>query len=595
MIAHNERVLIIDIGEGRVLDELGEQGVVGVSGLLFTHHHRDLVQGAYKLLDKGVWIGVPADERMLFEDADSYWKDLHKRWHLYYFRPNYVLTQPLPVDRGFKDRETFSWGPAHITVVSTPGHTDDGVSYLVDVDGRRFAFCGDLIYDNGKILEIYSLQKGFGELTDYHGFMFAWREVVNSLKKLIQLGAEVLIPSRGNIIHQPKEAVELLEQRLKRCYENYLSTSALWHYFPTLLSQLTSGGSLGSLPTQPPPSFLRHIGTSWILLSKAGSALITDCGSEDVIKTVEEWLTAGEIRRVEALWVTHTHDDHTEMINEFRQRFGCEVIAEESVANIISYPSAWKLPCLSPNPVPVDRVVKHGESWPWNEFVLTAYHFPGQSLYHSGLLVEGRGLRLFFLGDSLTPTGLDDYCSYNRNFLGRDEGYDFCLRLLEKLRPVLLFNSHIDKAFALTPADLKAWRRKLRERERILRELFPWNDPNYGIDPYWAFCFPYEQKLLKSQRVEMEVVIRNHSHRSALYEAKVVFPSSWGMPNGITSARGKARAREEIRLPISFTVPSHIPAGRYVLLVDVKYDEALFPCFGEFIVEIEEKIARVGN
>ena len=68
--------------------------------------------------------------------------------------------------------------------------------------------------------------------------------------------------------------------------------------------------------------------------------------------------------------------------------------------------------------VHVDRRTRHGESWQWHEFTVTAYHLPGQTLYHGGLLIEGRGHRILFCGDSFTMAGIDDYCAGNRNWLG---------------------------------------------------------------------------------------------------------------------------------------------------------------------------------
>jgi glyoxylase-like metal-dependent hydrolase (beta-lactamase superfamily II) len=587
VIREGEEALIIDIGDGKVLETLGLYGIRRVNGLLFTHHHRDQAYGAYRALGEGTWVGVPKAERGLFEDVYSrYWQDPTRRWHMYYFRPNLVLAEPLPVHREFVDGETFQWGPARITALSTPGHTDGSMSFLVEVDGRRIAFCGDLIYGKGKVLELYSLQKGFGHLTDYHGFMFAWREAMDSLKRLLDKGAELLIPSHGEAILEPKEAIELLGNRLNRCYENYLSTSALWHYFPELLSNQTSSVAPISAPMYPAPSFVRHIGTSWMLLSESGNAFLMDCGSEDVIKNIGDWLASGDINGVEGLWITHIHDDHTDAIPKFRQRFGCEVIAERSVAQVVVKPSAWKLPCLSPNAVPIDRLVEDKESWRWREFALTAYHFPGQTLYHGGLLVEGRGLRLFFCGDSFTPSGLDDYCAYNRNFLGEGKGYDLCLRLMEELQPDLVFNSHVDRPFVLEPDILRTWRMRLAERRKLLEELLPWEDPNYGIDPYWAFCYPYEQEVSRGRIARVEIVIVNHSSRPAICSATLVFPRSWKGQGQTPRTECEIEPGMESRLLSAFQVPPHISPGRYVVLVDITRNGLQFPVFAEFLVEV---------
>lgn len=485
VIYRGEEALLVDIGDGSVVDVLEGCDIRWVDGVLFTHHHRDQAFGAQRVLAGGGWTGAPEAERALFEEVDAYWNDPRNRWHVYHFRPYSVLTEPVPIHRTFVDGDTLKWQPARITALHTPGHTDGSMTYLVDVDGQRIAFCGDLIYDEGQILDVYSLQKGFGGLTDYHGFMSAWREVIVSLRRIEAAGATVLVPSHGNIIRDPKSAIDLLESRLWAVYENYLSTSALWYYFPDLLrEQSPTAKPVAVAPSLSVPSFLRHVGTSWMVKSESGRLLVMDCGSEEVIRQIEEWIASGEVKAVDALWITHYHDDHVDAILPFRQRFGCPVIAEESVAQVVSHPDAWRLPCLSPWAIPVDRIVRHGERWQWQEFTLTAYHFPGQSLYHSGLLVEGDGLRLFFCGDSFTPTGLDDYCAFNRNLLGEGVGYDFCLQLLEMLQPDMLFNCHVDAPFAPSSADLKKWREALRERVTLLKQLLPYDDPNDGLDPY---------------------------------------------------------------------------------------------------------------
>jgi hypothetical protein len=53
----------------------------------------------------------------------------------------------------------------------------------------------------------------------------------------------------------------------------------------------------------------------------------------------------------------------------------------------------------------------------WKGYKLTAYYFPGQTLYHDGLLIERDGTSVFMSGDTLANWGIDDYCSYNRNWL----------------------------------------------------------------------------------------------------------------------------------------------------------------------------------
>jgi glyoxylase-like metal-dependent hydrolase (beta-lactamase superfamily II) len=114
-------------------------------------------------------------------------------------------------------------------------------------------------------------------------------------------------------------------------------------------------------------------------------------------------IRTGEINSVDGVWITHYHDDHVDGIGRLVQRFGCPVMTDKNMAEIIEHPDRFFLPCISHASVNVKKKTEHGEKWRWREFDLTAYHFPGQTYYHSGLLAEGRGKRIFFAGDSFSP------------------------------------------------------------------------------------------------------------------------------------------------------------------------------------------------
>ena len=65
-----------------------------------------------------------------------------------------------------------------------------------------------------------------------------------------------------------------------------------------------------------------------------------------------------------------------------------------------------------------------GTRWCWKESELTVHYFPGQTLYHQALLVrKDGGKSVCFIGDSFTPSGIDDYCLQNRNLLRADAGF----------------------------------------------------------------------------------------------------------------------------------------------------------------------------
>jgi glyoxylase-like metal-dependent hydrolase (beta-lactamase superfamily II) len=587
------KALLIDCGDGRVQEILPSLGVQTVETILLTHHHRDQACGADRFIQNGDKLLVPATERPYVEKPETYWQDPKHRWNYYMFHPHrLMLAESLPVAGEYKEDQEITWGPARIRVLATPGHTDGSVSFLVQVDGRRVIFSGDLIYDHGQLWELYSLQKGFRrgkrQISDYHGFMGAQWELKESLDRLRKAQPELLIPSHGRIIEKPTDAIEALIARMDACYDKYVAISALRHYFPELFEEFEGRpGHMPLRPALPVPECLRHIGTTWILVSQEKkAALVMDCGHPGLVKTLQQMQANGELGPIEALWITHYHNDHVGGVAEFQKTFDCPCITDEHLAAVLTQPMAWRLPCISPDVIRVHRPTKHGDSWTWHEFKLTAFFYPGQTLYHSALLVEQGKLKMLFVGDSHTPAGIDDYCAQNRNWLGRDVGFDRCLALLEQLQPTHLFNCHVDVAFCFRPEDIRFMRANLAEREKLFGQLMPWDHPNYGMDESWVRAFPYEQKAKPAQGVALEVVLTNHSAQAHRAAVRAVLPKGWG-GGGTDWTEGEIPAKTEQGLQVRIAIPSSAKPGRYVLPIDVRFGPWDLPQFAETVLQLE--------
>jgi len=189
--------------------------------------------------------------------------------------------------------------------------------------------------------------------------------------------------------------------------------------------------------------------------------------------------------------------------------------------------SRFYLPCIAPTPFPVARKTADGESWAWREFALTAFHFPGQTLYHGGLLVEGHGAKVFFAGDSGAPTGLDDYCAGNRTFLGASRGSRRCLDLWRSIQPDFIFNEHQEKPFRFSEAQLDQMDRVLAEREELIKAMTPWDDPNFAIDEYWVRAYPYEQEVAAGDTFTIQVHVTNHGASASPMAVRPLLPAGW--------------------------------------------------------------------
>lgn len=564
--------LLIDCGDGTVRSTLNALGITIIDTVLFTHHHRDQASGVGSVMSDDTHIGVPAQERQWFELVETFWNDPQMRWHLYNYHPhNLMLAESVPVNDAYTEGDSFQWGNAKICVVDTPGHTDGSVSYTIEADGLCYVFCGDLIYDTGQIWELYSLQKG-GKTTDYHGFLGDRRRLIHSLKKLRQRSPQILIPSHGKIMRNPADAINTLLSRLDVCYDKYIAISALRYHFPKLFT--TSEGSAGHMPIREGkavPKFLRHYGTTWMIISENREAFVMDCGSLGILRQIQRLKTDGEISDVTEFWITHYHDDHVDTIPEFQESFPCTTRTDSIVADVVENPQGFRLPCISPAIARIDQRTHDGDSWTWNEFKMTAYHFPGQTYYHGGLLVEGRGVRMFFAGDSFTMAGIDDYCAGNRNLLGEGVGYDLCLARIAELQLTHIFNCHVPCAFTFTDEEIRHMRLNLSEREHLYTNLFPWDHPNYGMDEHWVRPAPYEQNVTAGRTTMLQVCFTNHSAEARIASCRPILPESWGMD--IPEQSATIPSKQDGHITFSISIPTHANgAQRTVIPLDITYD-----------------------
>ena len=287
---------------------------------------------------------------------------------------------------------------------------------------------------------------------------------------------------------------------------------------------------------EPPEMIVGHVYTSFALRSTTGAALLVDCGSGDVIEKVKEWIADGTISGVDLCWVTHYHDDHVDHLHEVPEALGCPIGTIDHMAEVIEHPERFWLPCISPNAAPVAEPRSDGESWQWHEYTLTAFHFPGQTFYHSGLLVEGNGVKLFFAGDSGSPTGVDDHCCPNRNFLGQGRGFRRCIEIWREHKPDYIFNEHQPLAFSFTDDELDYMDNMLATREGLFAAALPWPHPDFGTDEGWARCYPYEQSAKPGDSITIDVQLTNHADAPISARVEPVLPDRWRWDKGSSTS-----------------------------------------------------------
>jgi glyoxylase-like metal-dependent hydrolase (beta-lactamase superfamily II) len=567
--------------------------------VLFTHHRRDVVYAGRELVERGATAVVPAAEIEHFTGVEAFWQGFREsRFHDYGQQTTKVLATPLPVGREVKGGDEIPWADLTFRVLDSPGYTRGAVSYVAEIDGTTVAFTGDLIHGDGRLLDLYSLQdfprdgKGAG----YHGFGARLVDLLASLERLAAEEPDLLVPARGPVIREPRAAIERLTARSRAVYTNVLATDALrWHFGDENLmararSVLGPAAHIDSMETaelRELPEWVIPIENARVIRAADGSGFALDCGYGKILDEMKGLVASGTLTSLDHVWVTHYHDDHTGAVPDLVEAFGSTVYAVHELVDVYENPRAYRLPAATARAIPVTARLQSGATWRWKEFELTAWFFPGQTLHHQALLVtHDSGESLLFVGDSFSPSGLDDYCPQNRLFLHEGMGYLRCLDLLRSLPPgTWLVNQHVPPAFRFSPVQLDRMEGSLRERMELVRELSPWDDPNYALDEGWARIRPYEAAVEPGATLRGSVVVTNHSPEARAFRARLQLPSGWSRL-GPEWGAVRVPPRQEGVVPFEVRVPADASPGLRVLAADIDSGEWALRHWTEMLVEV---------
>jgi glyoxylase-like metal-dependent hydrolase (beta-lactamase superfamily II) len=559
--------------------------------VFLTHGRREIVTAAEEASSRGAGVVAPAAEREQFENPQAFWEKFEKtRFHDYAQPSTHVPTRAIKVLRAVRGGEVVQEGPWRFDVLDTPGFTPGAVSYVATIGGVKIAFTGDLVLAGGRLTDLYSLQDAIPEAKarGYHGYAARAGALVASLRRVAAVKPDAIVPSRGPVITNPTEAITQLIGRLQALMASHFSTDALlWYWGPENLrirsSAVLEGKSVDSMPMaeqRPLPAWIAEIANSRLILSKDGAAFLIDGGYRDIVKRLDAMKAEGRFERLEGIWITHYHDDHTDNVQAVADRFDSPVHTTARMADILANPSRYRMPCLTTAPIRA-RVEPEGRTIRWHEFQLTFHDFPGQTLYHGGLHVRrDSGEEIFFVGDSFTPSGIDDYCLHNRNILRGGKGYLYCLDVLRRYRSAWLINQHVSPVFRFADAHYTRMNAALKERMLLLDELSPWPDRNFMLDESWARMYPYGQESAIGE-FTVSLRILNHAPDAREFEVR------WNPPPGVRLVSGERRVRIGRRAEGSVTARFRADtSGLYVITAGVRFGAHDLPDWAEAMVRV---------
>ena len=550
-VLHSEGgAVLVDFGDGNVLDH-----VDGVTDVLLTHHHRDQLGGLQRAVDAGIRVWAPPGEVALIAGMDERWQRRQLANDYDVREDRFSLLESVPVTGAVAEYRSQAYGGFDVYTLPTPGHTIGSVSYVVEIDGRRIAFSGDLLYGDGQVWSLAATQWTYSGVE-------GWGATIISASELAKQRPDVLLPSHGGAIEEPAIALDSLAGRMQELID--LRMPKQWDVAERIRS-----------PFDPiTPHLLRNrtmFATNYVLLSESGKALLIDFGYD---LTTTAMSTEREARRTllwsldrldpEAVVVSHYHDDHVAGLNLLRDVKGVEVWAPANVAPIIEQPDRYDLPCLWFDPIPVDRVLPLEESFTWHEYELTIYALPGHTRYAAAIGFEVDGKRVLVTGDQQTDEGT--YSVLNYQYRNRFTPQDFVrsAELYRRVRPDLLLGGHW-LPIELTDARLEQLERDAIRLTELHQKLLPVE--SFGTAGFGARVEPYRSK---PGTTEFTVIVLNPF--DSLQTATVVFA---GQTQTVELApHGEATA--------TFTVTSGSPRR---LAADLTVGETHFGQQAEAVIE----------
>jgi glyoxylase-like metal-dependent hydrolase (beta-lactamase superfamily II) len=561
--AGNEAVLI-DFGSGAVLQGLGELGVDRVTDVLITHHHRDQVQGLGLATGNGTNAWAPPFDAPFLTDAESHWQSRPLDVDYDLREDRFSPLESLDIAGTVPEYRSARFGAFEITTLPTPGHTPGSVTYLVEIEGRRLAFVGDLLYGDGKVWSLAATQWSYSGVEGQEA-------TIVSVAELAKREPDLLLPSHGEPIDDPATALADVRARLGELIR--LRQTGEW----TLEDRLRSPFDRIT------PHLWRNRTTfanSYVLVSETGAALGVDFGY-DMATWRRPLLWSLADRPLDAVITTHFHDDHVAGLNLLRAVEGTEVWAPANVAPVLEQPHRYDLPCLWPEPIRADRVLPLAEPFRWNEYELTAHALPGHTLYAAGIEFQVDGRRVLATGDQYGMDG--DRMILNYQYRNRFRRRDFLQTgaLVRALQPDLLIGGH------WLPRDVTDdyLDRMERDAERLASlhdELLP--DESFGETGFGARIEPYRSTVASGERLELEVTARNPFDHEASLVVSLVLPDAWrAEPSSQVAEQVEALGVAVLRFVVE---PAPKAARRARLAAELAVDGVPFGQQAEALVDV---------
>lgn len=522
VLKQDDTAILIDLGDGSVLEALPQLGVKTVDWILFTHHHREVCQGIDFVDRKTTKVAAPKAEQALFETPNQFRKwspklgDQYTVYGASYSRPP---RQAIPLDRTLDHEEVFEWETWKIDCRLTPGHSPGSLSYLIKKGDTTVAFTGGVMHDGAKFTTWYDSE------WDY-GFGKGIEVLMASLEELIEAEIDVACPEQGPIINNAHQQFQTYHNKLETFLASYIRG---YPVFDSTEEQRDSYSKPTKVPliSQVTPHLykLSHEtkGKNFaIIISDNGRGLILDAGLFPV--TMLEEIIVGlrahmGLKENDAFWISHMHGDHFLLGPHLKEKYNAEAWTLDIIADICEHPRRYDYSALVAaygdgfDGMTIEKPFRNGESVMWEGYKIQVDWMPGQTEFGCCLWLEIDGKRIAFTGDNLFGTASDPQQNGHEAVVARnssilEEGYLLGSAYLKDLNPDIVMGSH---SYVMDePAGfLQRYHDWSKQMIRLYKEMLPQDHYEYGYDPYWVSAYPYRVDLTEEETQTVTITVRN--------------------------------------------------------------------------------------
>jgi glyoxylase-like metal-dependent hydrolase (beta-lactamase superfamily II) len=600
VLRDRDKALLIDLGDGSVIDHLSEIGVKQVEWVLFTHHHREQCQGIDRVDRTVTKVAAPKAEQALFEHPTEFRKwfpKLGDQFSVYgasYVRPP---RKPISLDLALEPGQLIFWFGREIKCLDTPGHSPGSMTYVMRQGDQAVAFTGGVIHAGAKLTTWFDTE------WDY-GFAKGIDTLINSVKLLSEQKLDLALPSQGPTISNPQTQLETYREKLVAFRQSYVRG------YPVFDSTEQDRDSI-SKPTAVPliSQVTPHLyklshktqGKNFaIIVADSGHGLILDCGLfpkpmlEEIIVGMRAQLG---LKEIDAFWISHMHGDHFLLGPELKEKYGAKAWTLDRIVDKCENPRRYDYAALVSaygdgfDGMKIDKGFRDGETIEWEGYTIHVDWMPGQTEYGNCLWLEIDGKRIAFTGDNLFGNSQDPQQNGHEAVVARnsaifEEGYLLGSRYLIDLNPDIVMGSHSyvmhDPAAFLSRYHV--WSKQIIEH---YKGLLPNPDYEYGYDPYWVSAYPYRVDFSQTETQSVVVTVRNFRSTPQRHHIELK------LPPGVTAEpvvlEGTVNAEGRQTYHVNLTVNrSVVPAGVQMVPFDITLDEKRYGELFDFLIRAKE-------